>query len=189
MKNLIIVVVVVLVVATAGYVGYTLIQNNSTKENDVINNQSSEVTEQNNTNNESSVQEKQLKVIVPEGWVKVEGSVLDAQYMKNSASFMAKTERFNSTDLEVVVTKSQEIFAKSFNNVIFDENIEDLKVGGYDAKKYSFTAEVSTLKMKYTYVYVNVEDSIYAITFGDLTTTFDNYTADYKAILNGISFE
>ncbi len=137
-----------------------------------------------------SSQEKDIHIEVtpPEGWEPVEGSVLPVQYMKNTSSLMVKEEPYASNTLDEVVSESLEIFKNAFDNVTVLGDSESIKVDGYDAKKVTFTCEVSGLSMKYLYVYVIVEGKTYVITFGDISDSFDTLTADYEAILNNIKF-
>lgn len=132
---------------------------------------------------------KEISVIVPDSWEPVEGSVLSVQYMKNTASFMAKKENFSSNDLDTVVKEAKTIFEKTFKNVEYIGGVETIQVDGLDARKFVFTSEISGLKMKYLYVYTLAGSQIYAITFGDLTTTFDNLSSDYNTILGNIKFK
>lgn len=128
------------------------------------------------------------KVDMPEGWKAVEGSVLDVQYMKNTASFILKTEYFATTDLTEVTSKALSMFKETFDNVVVVEDVNNTKVAGYDAKEFTLTAQLSTLSMKYKYVYTAVAGQVYAITFGDMASTFDNLSDDYQAILDSIKF-
>ncbi len=127
-------------------------------------------------------------VTVPEGWEPVEGSVLDFQYAKDTASFIMKTENFDSTNLEAVIPEAKAIFEDAFDNVEFIGNTEDLQVDGRDAKKIVFTIEMMGVGMKYMYIYTVADGDVYAITFGDLSSTFDNSTSDYQTILESIRF-
>lgn len=134
----------------------------------------------------SAATTKKLNVSVPDGWKKVEGSVLEHQYMKNTASFMVKTEKFYKNTLDDVFVEAESIFQKTFNNykVVSTENI---KVAGTDAKKLVFTCNVGNISMKYMYVYFFVGSDTYAVTFGDMASTFDGLSADYNIILNSMT--
>ncbi len=127
-------------------------------------------------------------VTVPEGWEPVEGSVLKVQYLKGTTSFMAKPESFNTTDLDEVTKQAITMLKNAFKNVETIGQTEKITVDGEDARKFLFTAEVAGLKMKYEYVYVLVDNQIYAITFGGSASDFDNLLTDYQAILDGIKF-
>jgi len=127
-------------------------------------------------------------VNVPEGWKPVEGSILKIQYLKGTTSFMAKPESFNTTDLDEVTAQAVSMFKDAFTNVETLGATEKITVDGKDARKLLFTAEVAGVKMKYEYVYVLVDNQIYAITFGGSASDFDDLQADYRAILDGIKF-
>ncbi len=182
MKNLIIIISSIVIISVLGYFAYSYTQKDKAQNN--TNNNQQENTQQEETN----TKEVDLKVTVPEGWNPVEGSVLPVQYMKNTSSFMIKTENYGTKNLNEIVTKSLEIFSSAFTDVKQIGNAQDLKIDGYDAKAMTFTAKVSGLEMKYMYVYTVVEGELYAITFGDLSTSFDKLTTDYETILKNITF-
>lgn len=127
-------------------------------------------------------------VFVPEGWKPVEGSVLKVQYLKGTTSFMAKTESFNTTNLDEASAQAFAMIKNAFKNVEAIGLTEKITVDGQDARKFLFTGEVSGIKMKYEYVYVLVDNQIYAITFGGDVANFDDLQADYQAILDGMKF-
>ncbi|NYB73436.1 hypothetical protein HZF24_04715 [Sedimentibacter hydroxybenzoicus DSM 7310] len=133
--------------------------------------------------------ELDIVVALPDGWKPVEGSVLEHQYMKNTAGFMIKTENFSGDTLDDVVSEALDIFGRQFDNFAVQGDVEDITISGLEAKKLTFTCEVSKMEMKYTSVYLFAEDETYALTFGDLADSFDSLAADYEAILNGIQFK
>ena len=136
----------------------------------------------------SETGEVTIQITPPEGWAPVAGSVLDVQYMKNTASFMVKAESFASDTLEAVVQEALGIYEGAFDNVEAQGEPEKITVDGRDAMKLVFTCDISNMKMEYEYVYLFAGGSIYVITFGDLTDTFNSLAADYEAILNSIQF-
>lgn len=148
-------------------------------------NETAAATESTSQTSDTTSSEK-LNVTVPNGWDKVEGSVLEHQYMKNTASFMVKTENFYKDNLDDVITEAKSIFQKSFTDYK-DVTTENIKVAGKEAKKMVFTCNVGSLSMKYMYVYLFVGSDTYAITFGDQQSTFDSLAADYDAILNAMT--
>jgi len=133
--------------------------------------------------------ELDIVIELPDGWKPVEGSVLEHQYMKNTASFMIKTENFSGDTLNDVVSEALDLFGRQFDNFAVQGDVEDVMVSGLEAKKLTFTCEVSKMKMKYTYVYLFAGGETYALTFGDLSDSFDALTADLESILNGIQFK
>jgi len=133
--------------------------------------------------------EAKINIVPPSGWKPVEGSVLQVQYMKNTASFMVKSEPFSQKNIDEVVIEAKRIFSDTFDEVKFEGEPETITVDGKDARKLIFTCKVSGMQMKYEYVYLFVGGKVYAITFGDLAATFDSLSADYEQILKGITFE
>ena len=130
----------------------------------------------------------QITVTLPEGWARVEGSVLEHQYMKGTASFMLKPENYTGETLDDVVAEALEILGGAFGQLETEGDPETITVDGRDARKVTFTCTVSGLEMKYTYVFVFVGDETYVFTFGDFAGTFDSLTADYDQILSGTKF-
>lgn len=137
----------------------------------------------------SSANGKKLRASVPDGWTAITGSVLEYQFMKNTASFMMKTENFSGSTLDEVVAEAEEIFKSSFGNFQEEGNPETIEVAGTDARKIVFTCQVGKISMKYMYVYLFVGKNLYAVTFGDLQTTFDSLAGDYQAILDSMTVE
>jgi predicted small lipoprotein YifL len=129
-----------------------------------------------------------IEITPPDGWTRVEGSVLPVQYMKGTASFMVKAEPFSSATLDDVVNEALGIYQKSFDNLKVQGEVEPLTVDEKDARKLTFTCTVSTMDMKYLYVYLFAADKTYVITFGDQESTFDTLAADYETILSDIKF-
>lgn len=130
-----------------------------------------------------------ITVALPDGWKPVEGSVLEHQYMKNTASFMIKTENFSGDTLDDVVSEALDLFGRQFDNFAVQGDAEDITISGLDAKKLTFTCEVSKMEMKYTYVYLFTGGETYALTFSDQPDSFDALAADLESILNGIQFK
>ena len=130
----------------------------------------------------------QITVALPEGWARVEGSVLEHQYMKGTASFILKPENYTGETLDDVVAEALEILGGAFGSLETEGDPESITVDGRDAKKVTFTCTVSGLEMKYTYVFVFVGEETYVFTFGDAAATFDSLTADYDQILSGTKF-
>jgi predicted small lipoprotein YifL len=146
------------------------------------------------TGTDTASQDKQegavtIEITPPDGWTKNEGSVLPVHYMKGTASFMVKTEPFDSATLDGVVDEALGIYQKSFENLKVQGEIEPLTVDEKDARKLTFTCTVSKMNMKYLYVYLFAADKTYVITFGDQESTFDILAADYETILSNIKFK
>lgn len=144
----------------------------------------------NKSESEKQEQKQEVNIVIepPQGWVAVEGSVLPVQYMKTTASFMVKEEPFQGTTLTDVVSEAKEIYNKTFNEVVYKGDPEDITVDGKEAVKIIFTCKVSNLNMKYEYVYLFAGSGVYVITFGDLADNFDSLGNDYEQILKNIHF-
>ncbi len=130
-----------------------------------------------------------VKITPPSGWKQNTESVLPVHYMKNTASFMVKIEKFSSKTVDGVVEEAKKAFDKAFDNVSYIGNAQSINIDGFDARKITFTCTVSKMKMKYQYVYLIAGGDVYAITFGDLESSFDSLTADYSKILTDISLK
>ncbi len=137
---------------------------------------------------ESKSGEVSITTSMPDGWEKNEESVLAVQYSKGTASFMVTDEPFSSKTLDEVVNDAADIFGNTFDNFTKVGEIESLTIDGKDAKKLTFTCTISSLNMKFMYVYLFAADKVYAITFGDMESSFDTLTEDYNSILSSIRF-
>lgn len=143
---------------------------------------------ENSNEGQGANDEVSISVAMPEGWTPVEGSVLPAQYMKDTASFMIKQEAFSGPGLDEVVEQAKSSFESAFGNVQYIGDTQTVTVDGKDARKLVFTCEVSSMDMEYEYVYLFVGNDVYAITFADLAESFDSLIQDYDAILETIQF-
>lgn len=175
----ILIIIVLLIIATAVF----FVLNNKQEPMNTNQNVTPTVSQE-----EDVTKTTKLSVELPDGWEKVAGSVLEHQYMKNTASFMIKNENFSTTNLSEITIKAISSFQGAFDDVVMVEEVSDTKVGGYDAKEFTFTAKVGSLSMEYRYIYTVVAGQVYAITFGDMESTFNNYNNDYQDILGGITF-
>ena len=181
MKRIILLISLILtVILTASCTGNVNSDSSEKKETTAASASSSKIT--------STISSEKLNVTVPDGWNKVEGSVLEHQYMKNTTSFMVKKESFYKNTLDEVVTEAKSIFQKSFSDYK-DISTDNIKVAGKEAKKIVFTCNVGSLSMKYMYVYLFIGSDTYAITFGDQASSFDILSADYDTILNSMTIK
>lgn len=139
--------------------------------------------------NNTSQEKVKIEITPPSGWEPVQGSVLQVQYMKDTASFMVKEESlFSAKNTDDVITEAKGYFEKSFKGVSYEGEAKTITVDGKDAREITFSCTVSSLKMKYTYVYLFAGGKVYAITFGDVAEHFDSLSADYSQILKDIRF-
>ena len=136
--------------------------------------------------------EVKITVVMPNGWTKVENSVLEHQYSKGTASFMIKNEYvLNGKNLDEAVNEAKTTIGKYFESAVFSET-KALKIDEYDARSiiYTYTSSAAgmTLTMKMQGVYVMVNTKCYLLSFGDLDDSFENISDDIEAILNNIKF-
>jgi hypothetical protein len=141
------------------------------------------------TEAEVSNQNVEIITVTPEGWSPVEGSLIPVQYGKNTASYMIKEEGFRGATLDEVVEEAFTAYKNAFDNVQLVGEVEPITIDGIEARKLTFTCEMSQMEMKFLFVYLFVEGKVYAITFGDLAETFDELSADYETILGQIEFD
>lgn len=129
-----------------------------------------------------------VEIAPPDGWARMEGSVLPVHYMKGTASFMVKAEPFTGETLDDVVDEALAIYQKSFGNIQVQGEAEPFTVDEKDARRLTFTCTLSNINMKFLYAYLFAADKTYVITFGDQESTFDALSADYETILSDIRF-
>lgn len=133
-----------------------------------------------------------ISVSLPSGWEKVQGSVLEHQYLKNGASFMIKEEfMLNGMTLDNGVKKSKEQIEKYFSSVEFT-NDESLEVNGHSAQSVTFSYSVNIrqteMKMKMSSIYLIIQNKFYNISFGSIQDNFNDISLDIPQILQGIKF-
>jgi len=138
---------------------------------------------------EAAKAEVNIIIEPPAGWEPVTGSVLKVQYLKGTVSFMVKEENFAGKTLDEVVTEAKEAFSGAFADVAYEGEAAPLTVDGKDAKEIVFTCKVSGMQMKYEYIYLFVNQAVYAITFGGPADTFDSLASDYGQIIQDIKFQ
>jgi hypothetical protein len=101
---------------------------------------------------------------------------------------MIKYENYQGKTLDAVVSEAETIFDDTFDDFTTVGDREYIQVGGKDAVKITFTCNVGNYSMKYTYVYLFLNNSVCVITLGDLAATFDSMSSDYDYILDHITF-
>ena len=133
-----------------------------------------------------------ISVLLPEGWTKVEGSVLEHQYLKNGASFMIKEETsLNGKTLnDAVKIAKQKIgnYFKDYKLLKEETIIVDNKEGKSITFSYSAKARGMVLKMKMQTIYVMVSNKCQTISFGSTNTQFDDLNSDIQKIIKNIKF-
>ena len=141
-----------------------------------------------NTSNDISI-----TVDLPDGWTKVNKSILEHDYQKGTGSFSIKNEYvLNGKDLEDAVIEAKTYMGNYFESAVFS-NTQNLKIDGYDAQSFTFTftstAADITLNMKMLGVYTMVNNKCYLISFGGTEDSFDALSDDFQYIIKGIKFK
>ena len=144
-------------------------------------------TEQSNSN------DLRITVTLPDGWTKVDGSVLEHQYQKGTASFMIKNEYvLNQKEIDVAVNEAKKHIEQYFDDATCTET-QTITVDGIDARSFTFTNTIKAagmvMNMKSQQVYVMIDAKCYLIYFGTPESSFNTLTDDFTEILNGIKFE
>lgn len=133
-----------------------------------------------------------ISVLLPEGWTKVEGSVLEHQYLKNGASFMIKEETLlNGKMLNDAVKIAKQKIGNYFKDykLLKEETITvDNKEGKSITYSYSAKAGGMVLKMKMQTIYVMVNNKCQTISFGSSNTHFNALNHDIQNIIKNIKF-
>ena len=133
-----------------------------------------------------------ISVLLPEGWTKVKGSVLEHQYLKNGASFMIKEEAALNGKMpnDAVTTAKQKIgnYFKDYKLLKEETITVDGKEGKSILFSYSVNAGGTALKMKMQTIYVMVNNKCQTISFGSLSTEFDALASDIQKIAKSIKF-
>ncbi|MCB9071224.1 MAG: hypothetical protein H6543_01965 [Prevotellaceae bacterium] len=133
-----------------------------------------------------------ITVVLPEGWTKVEGSVLEHQYMKDGASFMIKEENLlNGKSLSEATSTAKVQIEKYFKEVEYKSD-EALTIDGHQAQRLDFCYAIkvgnSSIKMRMHSIYVMVNNKCYNISIGGMATQFDALASDIPVILKNIKF-
>lgn len=133
-----------------------------------------------------------ISVSLPEGWTKVEGSVLEHQYLKNGASFMIKEETMlNGKSLNEAVVIVQQKIGNYFDNYKLLKE-KSVTVDGITGKSitYHYSVRMAGMKVNMTMqtVYVMVKGKCQTLSFGATETEFSKIIADIPKIIKSIKF-
>ena len=136
--------------------------------------------------------ELKITVSLPEGWEKVENSVLEHQYIKGSSSFMIKHETvLDGKSLNDAIAEAKSQIGKYFEGAEFSET-ENLKIDDIDAKSIVFTYDVKaagmTFKMKMLSTYLMVNGKCQTISIGGQESNYNSLSSDISFLLKGIRF-
>lgn len=147
-------------------------------------------TQNSGTKTQTATGEVTIEIKPPSGWNPVQGAVIPVQYMKTTASFMVKKEGLmaQAKTLDDVIVEAKQQLEKSFKDISYDGEPKMLTIDGKDAKELTFSCTISSMKMKLRYEYLFVNEKVYVIVFGDLSSHFDTLSADYEQILKDIRF-
>lgn len=141
----------------------------------------------------SQVSKGSISVLLPNGWVKVDGSILEHQYLKNGASFMIKEESaLNGKNLIDAVPIAKKKIADYFNDyaLIKEERIlVDNKSGVSIVFSYSVKIGGSTVKMQMQTIYIIINNKCQTISFGAMAKEFNVLSDDINMILKNIRFK
>lgn len=131
----------------------------------------------------------EVKIDLPQGWEKVEGSVLKHQYMKDTASLIIKEETMLNGNIDEIIEEAKETFESTFDDVTFIEDTKTMLIDSNEARNISFTCKVANIDMKYYIVYTTVNGKTYGITIGDMADSYSENMGDISNIINNIKFQ
>lgn len=144
--------------------------------------------------NSAFAQQKKSNITVsmPEGWIKVENSVLEHQYMKKGASFMIKEETMlNGKSLDDAITVAKQKIGNYFDNYKLLKE-ESVTVDGITGKSITYNYSVRmagmTMNMATQTVYVMVKGKCQTLTFGAMESEFSKLASDIQEIIKSIQF-
>ena len=130
-----------------------------------------------------------INIPLPEGWTASIDAAKDLRYRKGTANLTVKQDSaLAGKNLDAVVSKAKAEISVDFKNAKYIGETEKNKVGGRDAAKLSWTANVSGMDFKYTYIYIPVDNTVYIVAFEDLLVNFDKYLTDIDPILQSVTF-
>lgn len=133
-----------------------------------------------------------IKVSMPDGWIKVENSVLEHHYLKSGASFMIKEETvLNGKSLNEAVDAAKQNLGHYFKDfeLLTEEKITvDNKDGQSITFDYSAKAGAVAISMTMQTVYVMVKGKCQTLSFAALETEFSNLAPEIKLIIKNIKF-
>jgi hypothetical protein len=138
------------------------------------------------TTTEPAPSTSNIVIPAPSGWTKVDSSYVVAQYVKDTASFIVKTETFKGKTLEDIAKEDAGYLAKAFDKAKFAEP-KKMQVGGKDAIQFTFTNGEGIASMKFETILIMSGVSTYTITCADLESSFD--AVGFDKIVSSIEFK
>jgi hypothetical protein len=139
---------------------------------------------------ETAAPEVKVAVTPPEGWEEGDVSTALVSYMKGPSSFMVVREKVAAgiDGLDGYLAKAKEKLSETFEDPEFS-SIENVKVDGYDGRKFFFTTKVAGMPFKYMIIYVFRDGYIYHLQGCALGDDFDALLPEYEAFISSFRFE
>lgn len=139
---------------------------------------------------ETAGPEVKVAVTPPEGWEEQDDSTALASYMKDTSSFMVIPEKVAADvdGLDGFLAKAQERLLQTFEDPELS-SVENVKVDGYDGRKFFFTTKVAGMPFKYLIIYVFRDGYIYHLQGCALGDDFDALLPEFEAFISSFRFE
>ena len=139
---------------------------------------------------ETAVSEVKVVVTPPEGWEEADESTALVSYMKGTASFMVVREKVAAgiDGLDGFLAKAREKLSETFADPEFS-SIENVKVDGYNGRKFFFSTKVAGLPFRYLIIYVFRDGYIYHLQGCALGDDFDALLPEFEAFISSFRFE
>ena len=139
---------------------------------------------------ETAAPEVKVAVTPPEGWEERDDPAALASYMKGTSSFMVIPEKIaaNVDGLDGYLAKAHEKLAQIFEDPEFS-SVENVKVDGYDGRKFFFNTTVAGLPFRYLIIYVFRDGYIYHLQGCALGDDFNALLPEFEAFINSLRFQ
>lgn len=131
-----------------------------------------------------------VTVTSPEGWEKKESSGALLLYTKGPSNFTVARDSIpaETTNLDSYLEYAQDKLSGMYAGVDLSST-EDLKVGGYDGKKFFAEYEMPNTPFKMVIVYILRDNYAYHLQGGAMAEDFDAALPDFEALINSFKFE
>ncbi len=134
----------------------------------------------------------EYKLYIPESWTAdISTGVVSAycsQSDKSNISMTAFELRDAESDLVSFWDSYKDTFEKTFSDMEYETEGEDMLVAGNVAKKYVYTATVSGDAYKFMQVTILKDARVYLFTYTATEANYDSHTEEIASILENISF-
>ncbi len=126
----------------------------------------------------------------PEGWEKKESSGALLLYTKGPSNFTVSRDSIpaEAASLDSYLTFAQNKLSGRYDGIDFS-SAENLKVGGYDGKKYFTAYEMANTPFKMVIVYILRDNYAYHLQGGAMAEDFDSVLPDFEALISSFKFE